>query len=165
MSKTCIISLGANQGNRIKNLSKARKILEVVLGKIKIMSSVYESSSWGYSDPVNYFNQVILIDTEVEPLEILHKCLATEKALGRTRTTSNYEARPIDIDILFYNDLKHHSTELIIPHPKLHLRRFVLEPLHQVRPDFVHPVFKKTVSELLMQCKDTGWVKLIKNNE
>lgn len=165
MPANCIISLGSNQGNRIKNLSKTRKLLGTVLGEIKLLSSVYESEPWGYNDPVSYYNQVILIDTKAKPFAVLEKCLSIERALGRIRKKVNYEARPIDLDILFYNNQRINSTYLTIPHPKLHLRKFVLEPLNQIMPDFIHPVLGKSVKELLFMCKDSCWVRQLDSFE
>jgi 2-amino-4-hydroxy-6-hydroxymethyldihydropteridine diphosphokinase len=146
-------------GNRIYYLRQARKILNNEAGQIVLLSSIYESEPWGYKDPDNYLNQVISLKTAKSPQQLLESCLHIENILGRKRIGNTYQPRPIDIDILFYSDLCLETESLIIPHPRLHLRNFVLGPLMEILPDLVHPKLKMSVEELFKLCPDTLQVK------
>lgn len=146
-------------GNRIDYLRQAREILNIEAGQIVLLSSIYESEPWGYNDPDKYLNQVVSIKTAKEPQQLLESCLHIENTLGRKRLGNTYQPRPIDIDILFYNDLCLETKSLIIPHPRLHLRNFVLKPLMEILPDLKHPKLKMSVKELFKLCPDTIQVK------
>jgi len=159
MKKT-IISLGTNLGDRNKNLLKAIQFINIGIGHITNLSGVYETEPWGFESNDKFLNMVVEVITEVSPEVMVAKCLDIEKKLGRTREDSTgYASRVIDIDILFYGDSIIVQPNLTIPHPYLHLRRFVLEPLCEIAPDFVHPILKLTISELLIQCSDPCFVK------
>lgn len=146
--------LGGNIGKREKILEKALLEIESRIGKILKKSSVYETKAWGFEQQPDFLNQVILVETNLTAENLLKKILEIEKSLGRKRTGKKWEKRIIDIDILFCNDFIIQKKNLKIPHPCLHLRRFTLAPLNEIAPDFVHPVLKKTVSELLKNCED-----------
>jgi len=144
------LSLGSNLGDRISYIQQA----VMHLGSIKDTeiirtSSFYETEPWN-TDTKNWFvNAVVELKTKLSPHELLHECMRIEQQLGRKRTESNeYSDRTIDIDILFYKNEIISDDELIIPHKFLHLRTFVLVPLLELIPDFVHPVMNKTIAEL-----------------
>jgi 2-amino-4-hydroxy-6-hydroxymethyldihydropteridine diphosphokinase len=160
---TGYLLLGTNLGDREHNLQQALKVISDGNCTIIKTSSVYESEPWGYSDPNPYFNLAVKVSTELSPEQLLERCLCTEKLLGRMRNSKNYEARIIDIDILFYDNVIIQSNNLQIPHPKIPLRRFVLMPLSAINPDFVHPILVKTIKQLLEECEDKGWVRKVKN--
>ncbi len=154
-----VLLLGCNMGDRINYLNLAIKALEEEVGKISNRSSIYESEPWGFDCKTSFLNQVLLIET-TSPAEFLLKQIQSiETKLGRIRTKKGYEARTMDIDILFYNDLILDTERLKIPHPELHSRRFTLLPLAEILPLKVHPVFKKSLKKLLMECDDNLWVK------
>ena len=159
MANTYLI-LGSNLGNRLQNIETACTSLQNTAGTITGRSSVYESEPWGFESDANFINQVIHMKTYLSPELLLAKVSETEKKAGRIRTrNSGYESRVIDIDILFYDDRVIRSTDLIIPHPRLHLRNFVLEPLMELIPDFIHPGLNKTIRELKNMCEDIAWVR------
>ena len=153
-------SLGSNQGDRLVILVKATKLIDILIGRVLLYSPVVESESWGFEAETNFYNQVIMVETEHTPQQILAGILEIENILGRKRSGNGYESRSIDIDILFYDDKQINEDKLVIPHPLLHMREFVLEPLHTIAPDFIHPVFNTTISNLLSQLKGTGPVSI-----
>ncbi len=148
------ILLGSNQGNRKELILKAIQLLETKLGKCHKISSIYESEAWGFEAETAFLNQVLLFESHIEAQEILHIGLEIEKELGRIRNKEGYSSRTMDIDLLFYSNQIIEEENLQVPHPRLHLRRFTLEPLVEVMPDFIHPKLKKTMSELLEVCTD-----------
>lgn len=123
-------------------------------------SSYYETQPYGVEDQDTFINQVIEIKTELNPLELHQEILKIEETLGRT-SKGDLKPREIDIDILFYENVIIETDELIVPHRDLHNRGFVLEPLMEINPDFIHPIFKKSVKELLSQLKDNLSIKKI----
>lgn len=152
--------LGSNSGNKRNILSEAIQLLSSA-GQITQQSALYETEPWGFTSNENFLNQVVVFETELSPREFLNHCLTIEKRLGRVRYEDGprYSSRPIDIDILFCDSRIINSPELIVPHPRIAERRFVLAPLAEIMPDFVHPVFRKTIAELLSSCPDTLVVK------
>ena len=145
MPVKCYLSLGSNIGDRKKNLEDAKKNILEKIGDIITQSSIYETEPWGFHAEQNFFNQVIAITTHLQPMDLLKKSLAIESKLGRERTSENYESRPIDIDILFYGHKIINESKLIVPHPELHKRNFVLIPLNELDPDFRHPIKQKKI--------------------
>jgi 2-amino-4-hydroxy-6-hydroxymethyldihydropteridine diphosphokinase len=146
--------LGTNLGNKEANIKCTKeKLLDKEL-KILKESSVYETEPWGFEHPESFYNQVIKSETHISPNDLMDLLLEIEKELGRTRESGGYKARIIDIDILLYDDIIMHSDLLIIPHPKMHLRRFALEPLCEIAPLLIHPYFNKSIKELLNVCID-----------
>lgn len=150
---------GGNSGDRFKLLEQAKSDISEKIGKIKNESSIYETAPWGFKAEQNFLNQVVEVSTKLTPQKVLEFCLEIENELGRERKSGHYESRTMDIDILFYNDEIINEPGLIIPHPKLHLRRFTLVPLTETEPDFVHPVLKKTLAVLLENCNDNSKVQ------
>jgi 2-amino-4-hydroxy-6-hydroxymethyldihydropteridine diphosphokinase len=150
--------LGSNLGDRQMFLRRAAEYIEAQAGPVIQYSAVYETQSWGKSDAPDYLNQVLLIKTELPPKELLHTILAIELLLGRERE-EQWGARTVDIDILFYDDQIINAPDLIIPHPQLHNRRFTLEPLVEISPELLHPVLRKTVTQLKSELKDKLQVK------
>lgn len=146
--------LGGNMGDRIGYLNKAGKMITERIGKIQTASSLYETEPWGFENENAFLNQIVVAHTLLEPEQVLNPILQIENELGRTRTNEQYSSRTIDIDILFYDDIVISSKDLTIPHPRLHERRFTLEPLAEIDPGMTHPVFGKTISELLEECDD-----------
>ncbi len=159
------LSLGSNKGDRLKYLEKAIILIQNKTGKIVKISDIFESKSWAYEDN-DYLNALIEIETDLSPEELLKKTQKIEKELGRnTKTyTKNgktvYSARTIDIDIIFYDGKIINSEHLTIPHPLMHLRRFVLFPMTQIAPDFIHPVFNEKIETLYIRCEDDNPIKL-----
>ncbi len=152
------IILGSNKGDRLALLDEAVCNIEKEIGFVCEKSSVFESEPWGYDDKTSYYNQVVKVKTALEPEALLQSCLKIETLLGRKRSGTGYEARTMDIDILFFGDEVIHSETLIIPHEHIASRKFVLMPLAEIMPDFQHPVLKKSMKDLLEACQDIGWV-------
>lgn len=151
--------LGSNLGDRIKNLRKAADHISENIGKIINESSVYETEPWGFNHRWNFLNQVLKISTSLSPGEILDEIIKIENLSGRKRSNIKYEARVIDIDILFYNNKVIKSDRLIIPHPKIKERMFVLVPMAELQHDFIHPELQLSMLQLKDECKDTKWVR------
>lgn len=150
--------LGANLGRRFDQMQSAFQEVEEQIGRVIRYSSLYETAAWGVEDGPDYLNQVLLIETSLEPLEVLEKVNLIEERLGRTRKLK-WESRLIDIDILFYEDFLIESKKLTVPHPYLHLRKFTLVPLAEIAPNFIHPLLKKSSRELLEELRDDLEVK------
>jgi 2-amino-4-hydroxy-6-hydroxymethyldihydropteridine diphosphokinase len=145
-----LLGLGSNIGDRRQNLTNAIILLSEIVGEVKAISNLYETSPEGFASPNDFLNAAVAIQSDLLPEETLARCKAIEREMGRQpKQSDEYEDRLIDIDILFHGDLVHHSETLHIPHPMAHCRRFVLQPLAEIAPDFLHPELKATVKELL----------------
>ena len=151
--------LGSNLGNRLKNLKQASTALEEKEIKILMKSSVYETAAWGKTDQQAFLNQVLRVDTSLEPNALLKVILEIELELGRIRKIK-WGERLIDIDILYYHQYFLEEDNLKIPHPGIPERRFTLIPLVEICPDFQHPTLKLTQIKLLDNCKDNLEVSL-----
>jgi 2-amino-4-hydroxy-6-hydroxymethyldihydropteridine diphosphokinase len=151
---------GGNLGNRAENLLQAIKLIGERVGSIIASSSVYETAAWGTTNQPDYLNQCLLVETGLDAELLLEKLLDIEKILGRLRQVK-YGSRTIDLDILLYNKAIINTKKLSVPHPQMQNRRFVLRPLVEIAPNFVHPVFKKTMVTLLNECNDPLNVKKI----
>jgi len=152
--------LGSNMGDCLKNLAKAREYLSKYVGIIKGVSQVFLTQPWGFECKDLFYNQAVLIDTEFFPKELLLKVKNIELLMGRkSHFSGRYEPRIIDIDIIYYeNFVINHEPELVVPHPRMEQRRFVLEPLSQLAPDKKHPLKNKTSKQLLNECPDQHFV-------
>lgn len=145
--------LGGNMGNRVVYLEKAREMINKQVGTLTCSSNIYETAAWGKTDQPSFLNQVLEVQTALQPEQVLYSINNIEQELGRERF-EHWGSRVIDIDILFYDDLVLQTQRLTIPHPHLHSRRFTLAPLAEIAPDLVHPVKTKAIAELLAICED-----------
>ena len=151
---------GGNIGQRREQLAYAAKLIEERCGSIIDRSSIYETAAWGKTDQEPFLNQAIVLETSLNARDLLNEILYIENLMGRDRI-EKYGPRIIDIDIIFFNHQKIRESGLIVPHPEMTKRRFVLQPLNEVIPAYIHPVYFKTVNELLIQCEDALPVKKI----
>jgi 2-amino-4-hydroxy-6-hydroxymethyldihydropteridine diphosphokinase len=159
MNKAYLLT-GGNEGDRYLYLQQARANIELNCGRLLLISSIYETAPWGKTDQADFLNQVLLVETILSPQSLLQAIFSIEEKGGRKRATKN-APRTIDIDMLFYNNIILDEPGLKIPHPRIPERRFVLEPLNEISPGFVHPVLRKTIHQLLLECKDELAVKKI----
>lgn len=156
MAKVVILS-GSNSGNREFFLEAALELIQEKVGSLIDSSGLYETEPWGFEAEQNFLNQVWLVESTLEPLLVLQQLLQIEEQLGRVRDPDGgYSSRVIDLDILYFDDLIIDLPELTVPHPRIQDRNFVLQPLCEILPDMIHPVFNKTNTELLAVCTDSG---------
>jgi len=144
---------GSNLGDRQAALDSAAEGLEREAGKILNRSAYYETAAWGKTDQPAFLNQALAVQTGLNPKQVLRRALKVEKQMGRVRE-EKYGPRVIDIDLIFFDQQILHLPFLRLPHPQVQNRRFALIPLVEIAPDFIHPVLHKTVTELLVDCKD-----------
>ncbi len=139
----------------IQTFIETKQLIEKNIGLISKSSSLYKTAAWGETNQSDFLNQVILVATNLSPIELLNKCMEIEKHLGRVRTDKNkWRERIIDIDILFYNSETITLPNLEIPHPQIAYRKFILTPLREILPNLVHPILKKTIKNLEKNCND-----------
>jgi 2-amino-4-hydroxy-6-hydroxymethyldihydropteridine diphosphokinase len=151
--------LGSNLNDRNHLISQSRKLVNEMIGEIISSSSVYESDPWGFQSENKFLNQVLHVDSRLDPYQVLDQIIEIEESLGRKRdTVLGYQSRIIDIDILFYNNLVIQNERLIIPHPRIHERMFVLIPMNELAEGLIHPVLNKTIGQLARECTDKGRV-------
>jgi len=150
------LCLGGNIEDREKSIELAISKIDHQVGEVTIKSNIYETEAWGVENQQAYLNQCIKVNTNLNSIELINKLLLIEKELGRERIlNTTYVPRIIDIDILFFNSEIINSPQLIVPHPRLHLRKFVLIPLNEIAPNYLHPVLNKYIFNLLIECDDT----------
>jgi len=159
------LSLGSDIENRFENLKKALKVLKKS-SKIEIskISSVYETEPWEVESPNWFLNLVIKAECKLAPLQLLDFLEESEKKLGR-KSKSDNSPRTVDIDILFYNDWIFHTPRLVVPHPLLHKRKFVLVPLAEIEPELEHPQLQQDIKSILEDTDDKAQVKFYKKAE
>ena len=148
MHKIYLIT-GGNLNNTVEKYEQLFSLLRDRVGEIVLQSSYYQSKADGFESEHDFVNIALYMQTKLSPLELLKETQSIEKELGRTqKTTASYQDRTMDIDIIFYDDLVINTKELQIPHPRMHLRDFVLTPLSEICPNFMHPIFGKKVKFL-----------------
>ena len=155
---TTYLLLGSNMGDSRHQLMQAKKYIARYIGPIARESGLYQTAAWGKTDQSDFLNQVIIVETLLSAPDNLNAILYIEKKMGRIRTVKN-APRIIDIDILFFNKCVSDQDKLILPHPRIQNRRFVLVPLNELSPNLIHPVLKKTIHQLLRVCPDKLSVK------
>lgn len=156
-----ILSIGSNKGNKLKNIKKCIELIHNKIATVINVSKVYETPSWGFQSDA-FYNVALLVHTEKSPHEILEKILGIERELGRTRTKSDgYQSREIDIDIIAFDREIIASENLQIPHPRMQDRLFVLKPIEDLQTDFIHPILKKNIKELIEGCPDQSGFKTV----
>jgi 2-amino-4-hydroxy-6-hydroxymethyldihydropteridine diphosphokinase len=149
------ISAGSNAGNRESMLKEAIGKLADVAGSVKTLSGIYETAPWGNMEQPLFLNQVLRLSSRLDPRDLMSTLLLIEQALGRERTGTRWNSRTIDLDILFVGSLILDTPALHLPHPQISNRRFILIPMAEIAPSFVHPVLNRTIAELLQECPDT----------
>lgn len=150
------LSLGTNQGDKLKNLQDAIDLIADEIGSVLSIASIYETSSWGF-DGDNFYNTCIKVSTYLPPEELIEKLLVIEKELGRVRKENNqYADRLIDLDILLFDDEIIFSKNLIVPHPRMLERKFALAPLADIANTVIHPIEKKQIGSCLQNCVDNS---------
>ncbi len=154
-----VFIIGGNMGNRSDLISKAKYLLQDSLGDPILLSSIYETAAWGKKSSGDYLNQVLVFDSDFSPHELLAIGQNIENSLGRIRV-EKWTDRTMDVDILYIGQKIVYHPDLAIPHPHIAQRRFVLEPVTEVLPDFIHPVFKLTNQQLLENCGDNSAVRI-----
>lgn len=159
MSNEIYLSLGANLGDKLKNLNDAIASLKKHL-EVTSISKIFKTEPWGNLDQPSFYNMCIKANCILSPQELLKTIKDIELELGRTKT-EHWGPRLIDIDILFFNDLILKEEDLVIPHPFLHERSFVLVPLNEIASDFIHPILKNSVSKVSKELKDTSKIEAI----
>ena len=157
MNKTYLL-LGSNMGNSRQKLLQAQRHIEKQIGTITRCSALYTTAAWGKTDQPDFLNQVVVVETNLTASATMNTILSIEKKMGRIRAKKN-DPRIIDIDILFFNKEIIKEETLIVPHPQIQNRRFVLIPLNELSANFIHPVLKKTIHHLLRVCTDKLAVK------
>ncbi len=160
--KHVFLSLGGNLGNTQEIFERTYPMIENKVGPILKKSSLYQTAAWGLTDQADFLNQVVLLESSLAPHQILMEIQAIEKTLGRERLIA-WGPRTLDLDILFIDQEVIQAIDLQVPHPHIQDRKFILIPLHEIAADWIHPVFKKSAKELLIETKDTSAVEIIPN--
>lgn len=143
------LSLGTNIGNKRRNMVTAAALLTERVGDILALSDFYETEPWGFESENVFLNAAVMLETSFTPQELLAVTQQIEVEMGRKeKSQGSYHDRIIDIDILMYDELVMQTAELTLPHPLMHERKFVLEPLAEIAPNVIHPVINKTISSL-----------------
>lgn len=164
MHQSVFISLGSNMGNRLNFLSSAIHQLAAHEDlNITNQSKVYLSKAWGVAHQRDFFNQVIQVETSLDPVLLLSWMLSIEASMGRERV-QKWHRRNIDLDLLFYDDKVYDHPELQLPHPLLTKRNFVLTPMMDLAPEFVHPHLGQTIEELYLGCPDSLEVLMLETD-
>lgn len=145
---TVYLSTGSNLGNRETLLIQAEEAITEWVGPIDARSSIVETAPWGKTDQPHFLNRVLQVKTRLPPIQLMEMLLQIEQDMGRSRA-EKWGPRTIDIDVLFYDSRIINEPGLYVPHPHMHERAFVLKPLNEIAPDFIHPVLQKSIAGLL----------------
>lgn len=158
MTHLVYLSLGTNLGNKEENLRTAMTLIEEQVGTITSQSALYASVPWGFDSENTFLNNAIVVETSLTPEELLSTTQHIERTLGRTHKSvdGQYSDRLIDIDILLYDDVVMHTPSLTLPHPLMHRRLFVLEPLSEIASTMIHPLLQKEIATLCNELKAEG---------
>ncbi len=152
--------IGGNIGDRKQHLAEARQLINEHAGTIIKASSLYETAAWGIEDQPDFLNQALALQTTKGPLDLLDTLLDIERTMGRRRN-EKYGPRTVDIDILFFGNKILDHPDLVIPHPRMAQRRFVLVPMNEIAPDLMHPIQQVSINKMLANCTDPLNVKKI----
>ncbi|MCH7409198.1 2-amino-4-hydroxy-6-hydroxymethyldihydropteridine diphosphokinase [Belliella sp. DSM 111904] len=159
-SHQVVLIIGGNLGDRFQLITDAKKKISMEIGEIQKQSVLYETAAWGERSTKDFINQALLINTTLSAQEVLYTALSIEKSLGRARV-EKWGDRTMDIDIIFYDNSIIEEPELTIPHPFMKERKFVLVPIVEILPDWIHPVLKMSMKEMLSACEDQCEVRKI----
>ena len=155
------LSLGSNLGDKLRNLERCIDLITIHIGDIPGRSGIYKSDAWGFQSDQLFYNMCLEVKTRYRVEDLMEKIFEIENLMGRVRSGGGYTDRIIDIDLLFFNDLVLNSPKIVVPHPRIGVRRFVLEPLAEVNPDLTHPILNRSIAELLEDCQDINPVEPI----
>lgn len=159
------LSLGSNMGDKEKNLLNAIHAIRNIPQTVLLgTSKMWTTEAWGKTNQDDFINAVVSIETYQSPELLMGMLITIEEKLGRVRN-EKWGPRIIDIDILFFGELILKTEKLIIPHPEMQNRKFVLVPLNEICPELIHPVYKKTIANLLLECDDKCVVSQLNNSE
>lgn len=165
MERTVLL-FGSNTGDSERIIREAARLIQEIAEDEFVVSSLYLSEPWGFNTQEWFLNTAVSFLSSQHPTFILNRALEIEREFGRCRNKASgerYESRTLDIDLIFFGDSVCETDLLTLPHPRMHLRRFVLTPLCDIIPQYIHPLFNKSVLELLNECSDTSKVDLYKN--
>ncbi len=151
---TAYLILGCNKGDKLNNLKHAFKLIGEKAGTIKKESDIFVTAAWGNTEQPDFYNQALCLQTFLSAEDLLKTLLSIEQILGRVRDEKKWMERTMDIDILFFNNAIINTADLIIPHPFIQERNFVLVPMAQLEPRLIHPVLRKSIQTLLSECPD-----------
>lgn len=153
------LSIGTNLGDRQSNLKTAVTLIGQRIGTVQAVSQAFETEPWGFQSPNAFLNQALQVTTDMNPVDALKTTQAIESEMGRTSKSHNsmYADRLIDIDLIFFDDQVIELPGLKIPHPLMHKRQFVLEPLSEIAPEIVHPLLHKTVREMFEEIRQQSY--------
>ncbi|MBO4738201.1 MAG: 2-amino-4-hydroxy-6-hydroxymethyldihydropteridine diphosphokinase [Bacteroidales bacterium] len=162
MKNDAVLLVGANLDNNLAKYDRLYALLEQHVGEIFKKSAFYQSEPWGFDSQNWFVNQAIWLKTNLSPQQLLGQCQQIEKTMGRPdHPHDHYEDRVMDIDIIFFNQDTVNAPNLQIPHPRMQQRKFVLLPLMEICPTYIHQTLHKTVAELLDICQDTAIVQKV----
>ncbi|MEI6189207.1 MAG: 2-amino-4-hydroxy-6-hydroxymethyldihydropteridine diphosphokinase [Chitinophagia bacterium] len=162
MNKVYLL-IGGNLGDRLVNMLNAISHIENRCGRILEKSSIYETEAWGFTDQPHFYNQALLLETNLDAQNLMQQFIEIELALGRKREIP-LGPRSVDIDIIYFNEDVISLANLNIPHPRMAQRNFVLAPLNEIAPQFIHPILKLSNAQLLIDSEDKSHVNK-KNND